>query len=246
MKFVSKTFWNKVWSNYKLGGVNSVLFEDVFERYLTFNSKLRCIEIGCVPGNFLIFLHKRYGYAIYGVDYSDEISIVKENMKLNGVKKYKIFKEDFLSWRTSLRFDVVCSFGFIEHFANYEEVIEKHVSLLKPGGLLILTVPNFRYGRAILHILLRDFQTVVKTHNLDVMNPNVIKNMLEKNGLTILFSNYYQTFGFWLVDVELDNITIVEKVILWLIWRIQAFFTKFKINVPNKYFSPHIVCVARK
>jgi 2-polyprenyl-3-methyl-5-hydroxy-6-metoxy-1,4-benzoquinol methylase len=37
----------------------------------------------------------------------------------------------------------VISFGFIEHFDNPENVIQKHLDLLKPGGILIVGVPNF-------------------------------------------------------------------------------------------------------
>lgn len=247
MAIVSKDYWSNFWSKYKPEIVTSVLFEDIFEKYLSYNPKLRCIEIGCVPGNFLIFLHKRYGYRIYGMDYCDEFETLIENMKINGVRRYKIFKENFLFWNPALRFDIVCSFGFIEHFTNYEEVIEKHIHLLKRDGLLIITVPNFRYGQAILHILFKDFQNVVKTHNLTVMNPRTLKKLLEKKGLKIIFLNYYQTFDFWLVNPrEGNSFNSIEKLLLWLIWRIKTFLTKFKVTIPNKYFSPHIVCVAQK
>jgi 2-polyprenyl-3-methyl-5-hydroxy-6-metoxy-1,4-benzoquinol methylase len=247
MAIVSKEYWRKFWSKYKPESIKSVLFEDIFERYLSHNPELRCVEIGCVPGNFLVFLHKRYGYKIYGIDYFDEIGALKENMKINDIKEYKIFQEDFLSWNTKLKFDIVCSFGFIEHFTNYEEVIEKHIKLLKPGGLLFLSVPNFRYGRAVLHILFRDFAKVVRTHNLKVMHPKTIKSALEKKGLKILFLNYYQTFDFWFVDPH-ENKTnnIIERLLLWLIWRFKIFIAKYNVNVPNKYFSPYIICVAQK
>lgn len=247
MSIVTKEHWSTFWAKYKPEVVKSVLFEDIFERYLSYNTKLRCIEIGCVPGNFLIFLNKKYGFEIYGIDYCDEIYALEENMRINGVKRYKIFKEDFLSWNPPLKFDIACSFGFIEHFANYEEVIKKHTSLLKKGGLLIISVPNFRYGRAVLHILFQDYQKLVRTHNLEVMNPKMLRKILEKEGFEILFLNYYQTFDFWFVDPNEDIMdSIFKRLLLWLTWRIKIFVTKFRVNIPNKFFSPHIVCVARK
>lgn len=243
---LSKEEWNRFWSMYKPKPkiVNSVLFEDIFEKYLVYDPELRCIEIGCVPGNFLIFLHKRYGYKIYGIDYSDYIGIAEENMKVNGVKRYKIFREDFLLWRTNLRFDIVCSFGLIEHFTNYKKIIEKHISFLKRRGLLILTAPNFGCGRVLLHKFFRDYDTLLR-HNLEIMDLNMLKVVLEKKGLTVLFLNYYGTFGYWMLPDAYKNRNVIERIFLFLIGLTEKFLRKLKINVPNKYFSPSIVCVAR-
>jgi len=243
---LSKEEWNDFWSMYKPKPkiVNSVLFEDIFEKYLVYDTKLSCIEIGCVPGNFLIYLHKKYGYKIYGVDYSDYIGIAEENMKINCVKKYKIFKEDFLSWRTNLRFDIVCSFGFIEHFTNYKEVIEKHTSLLKRRGLLILTAPNFGYGRVLLHRIFRDYDTLLK-HNPEITDLNMLKDVLEKKGLRILLLNYYGTFSYWMLPDAYKGRNVIERIFLFLMGLTERLLENAKINVPNKYFSPTIVCVAR-
>ena len=41
-------------------------------------------------------------------------------------------------------YDVVYSLGLIEHFVDRVSIVERHVRLARPGGLLILGVPNFR------------------------------------------------------------------------------------------------------
>ena len=246
MEMTSKEYWNSTWSGIKPRIVNSVTFEDIFQKYLRYDATLSCIEIGCILGDFLIFLHKKYGFQIYGVDYSSEICVLKENMKINGVSKYGIFKKNFLSWRTSMRFDVVCSFGFVEHFTNYRKVIERHANLLKKEGLLILTVPNFRYGSALLHMLFRDFSNIRRNHNIEVMNPKILADALTKEGLKILFLNYHGTFGFWLSSGYSGKRTMISKMFLLLIWAIQGFFARLRVNAPNRFFSPHIVCVAKK
>jgi SAM-dependent methyltransferase len=40
------------------------------------------------------------------------------------------------------QFDVVYSLGLIEHFDDVPAVIERHVRLAKPGGLLVVGCPN--------------------------------------------------------------------------------------------------------
>ncbi len=247
MEITPKEYWNRIWSEINPGIVNSVLFEDIFQKCLRYDATLRCLEIGCIPGNFLIFLHKKYGFKIYGVDYSDEMSILEENMRINGVEKYRVFNKEFLSWKTRMRFDVVCSFGFVEHFTDYRKVIEKHVSLLKKDGLLILAVPNFRYGRALLQMLFRDLSNIKRNHNMKVMNPDVLRNAVTGEDLKILLLNYWGTFGFWLsYEGNAGKRTILSKMLLSLIWSFQGFLARLHINAPNRLFSPHIVCVAKK
>ena len=40
-------------------------------------------------------------------------------------------------------FDLVYSLGVIEHFKNPENVISKHLDMVKSNGLVVITVPNF-------------------------------------------------------------------------------------------------------
>ena len=242
MNLVSKANWRDYWSNHKAKKINFVLFEDLFEKYLKIDSNLSCIEIGCVPGNFLISLHQKFGYKIHGLDYIKGMEeILKKNFELNNVKNYHIYNEDFEMFNPKRQFDIVVSLGFIEHFPNYEEIIARHTSLLKKDGILFLSLPNFRYGQYLLHRLFDNEN--LKKHNLKAMNPKMIKRVLEKNNLEVLSSGYYKSFKFWVENIESKGI-FIRKIIA-LIILIGQFFFKY-INIPNKYFSPFIVCVARK
>jgi 2-polyprenyl-3-methyl-5-hydroxy-6-metoxy-1,4-benzoquinol methylase len=46
-------------------------------------------------------------------------------------------------------FDFVTSFGFIEHFDNPKVAVKYHIDLLKPGGMALITIPNYGgiYGK---------------------------------------------------------------------------------------------------
>jgi len=55
-----------------------------------------------------------------------------------------VFKKDIFSCLSDMpKFDVVYSWGFVEHFINIEEVIEKHLEPFKPNGILNIGVPYF-------------------------------------------------------------------------------------------------------
>jgi 2-polyprenyl-3-methyl-5-hydroxy-6-metoxy-1,4-benzoquinol methylase len=41
-------------------------------------------------------------------------------------------------------FDVVLSGGFIEHFTDVAAIVQKHLQLLKPGGRLVVMIPNLK------------------------------------------------------------------------------------------------------
>lgn len=242
MELMSKSNWKKYWSNYKIQKINWVLFDDLFKKYFKRNPNLKCIEIGCMPGNYLIFLHKNFGYKIYGIDYIKGMEeIMKKNFELNKIKDYHIYNADFTTFKTQDKFDIVFSAGFIEHFSNYREIIEKHISLLNKNGIIFIALPNFRYGQYVLHKIFDNEN--LKKHNLKSMNPKVIETIFKNNNLKILYSGYYRSFKFWIDNIESRNF-FVKKIIVMIIL-IGAFFFKY-INIPNKYFSPFIVCVARK
>jgi len=69
-----------------------------------------------------------------------------------GAPKLTLFHEDFLQWSTSERFDLVYSFGFIEHFNDWPGMIRRHAELVAEGGCLFLTTPywcaGWRVGRS--------------------------------------------------------------------------------------------------
>jgi SAM-dependent methyltransferase len=58
--------------------------------------------------------------------------------------KGTIVCDDFFNYVRLHRsdFDVVLSFGFIEHFADVPAVLSAMAGALRPGGVLLATIPN--------------------------------------------------------------------------------------------------------
>jgi 2-polyprenyl-3-methyl-5-hydroxy-6-metoxy-1,4-benzoquinol methylase len=107
---------------------------DGMEKYRKLNT---LIDVGCGKGWFLLEARKR-GWDVYGTEFSDEaIKICIEN----GIKMEK----GDLNALTfgNVKFDIVFSSEVIEHVNNPVNQFEQMYEILRPGGLLYLTTPNF-------------------------------------------------------------------------------------------------------
>ena len=183
-EIINKKYWDNHWENVfkpTLITKNNYysLFTSLFKKYLPYSKNFTCLEVGCVPGGFLINFKKIFGYKIYGIDYSDKIDFLKKNMSENKIKDYTVWHADLLKFKAKLRFDVVSSFGMLEHFIDPTPYIIKMTSLLKKGGYLIVEMPNFRNLQYILHYL--NDKELLKKHNLKYMDINKLEKLISKN-----------------------------------------------------------------
>ena len=244
MNYTDKKFWDEYFEKHKTGPAITVnsFFSDIFDKYLASNPNKTVLEIGCADSSFLCYLAKKFGYQAHGIDYSDAITKTAELFKFNNLPEPVLHKADLFSWQSDRKYDLVCSFGFIEHFDDINKVVAQHANLIAPNGKLIITLPHFAHGQYFLHWLIdRDN---LKRHNTKIMNLNSIKKAIQNNGLRIEHLSYYKTFGFW---TERTNMTRWDKCINWSILKFGKVITKiFGYDRPNFLFSPHIVYIATK
>ena len=174
MGLTDNDFWNKYWDNVKIPCRLNPDFS--FERCLdaAFSKIFRpdpgkkLVEIGAAPGKWMVYFHERYGYQVSGLDNSQQgIKKTKENLQYHRIYG-KVYNADFFQFQAPEKYDIVLSLGFIEHFENLDEVIGKHVSMLKPDGLLVLGVPNFRGVNYVIQKYASE--EILKKHNLLVMD----------------------------------------------------------------------------
>ncbi len=244
-KLTSKEYWDKYWDETKRisSDLNKkVKFKKIFSKYLRNAEKNKvAIEIGCVPGLYLAYICKNFGYFPEGIDFvKDSEKITGQTLRNFGLNKYRIYTEDFLKWKPVKEYDLVISLGFFEHFLNPDEIINKHIKLLKKGGQIILQTPNFGNGQKTLHWYL-DREGLSK-HNTNVMSLPYFKETARKNNLKIDYLDYSGgLFDFWW---ENKNANIAQKM-AYCILRLIGLITR-RISFSNKYFSPFILMVAEK
>lgn len=215
-------------------------YRDVFQNYLVPGGT--CFEIGFLPGHMLTYLSKHFGYSASGIDATPfDDSEVRARMTSNGAKVGKLFRSDFLTFQPEEKYDVVCSFGFIEHFADTEDILLRHLALLKPGGTLVVSCPNFRGANYALHLRLD--RANLLNHNLSSMDLGTWERILTANHMRILFQDYYGTFGFW-HDRD-ANAPLTTQAMAYALSRI-AFVADLLIRYPNPRTSPSMISVSRR
>jgi hypothetical protein len=90
------------------------------------------------------------------------------------------------------KYDLVLSGGFAEHFDDYELVVRRHAEWAKPGGLVVIIVPNLTHIHRLLCGLFEP--EVLRVHRFPIMRSNVMRQTLEKAGLRVLHCEYHKTF----------------------------------------------------
>lgn len=107
---------------------------DFIKRTPNLRDASRILEVGCGVGSFSTYVDAEFT----GLEFNP--TACEEAQKLGRDVQCKSIEE--ASKDNSLSYDIVCSFQVLEHVVNPKQFIESCVSVLKPGGALILTTPS--------------------------------------------------------------------------------------------------------
>jgi len=254
-ELTNEQFWDQYWENYQLPAEikknREELFQNIlletFEKYLPKDMNKTILEIGGSPGRYLVFMYKNFGYKIHSLDYSN-MGYEKTLKNFEMLKiPVEVYNSDLFSAKLNLqKFDIVYSLGFIEHFNDLNLVIEKHLDILKPGGILMIGVPNFSgINYWFLKILAPKLLSI---HNIDAMNSEKWKSFEQKFRLETIFKGYIggfepQNFNRW---EEKNFKTFIFKSIAKILTLILSRQFKFLRRFNSKYFSGYLIGIYRK
>ena len=250
-KLATKNYWSEEWGLSKpllTFNPNLTFFKEIhkeLEKHLPKDDTKTCLEIGCYPGTYMWYFNHFFKYKISGIEYLDNyIEKCRANMSSLNVDAEIIHADLFEYTAPHNGWDVVASFGFIEHFKDTELVIKKHLDMVKPGGYLVLVIPNHAgfNGKILKAIDPKRY----KIHNH--MSYEQMKNDLLKNrNVKILKGGYMGHIGFW--NCALYDYLGKKGKLVYLAARAPLYILE-KIGqyiVPNsKTFSPNSVIIAKK
>ena len=196
-------------------------------------------EVGCFPGRYLSVFGD-LGYSLNGIDLTPRVlTDMPRWLAANGYKIGDFYCDDFFKLEAGKTYDIVCSFGFIEHFVNYDEVLRRHLSFISPGGMLIMTTPNFRGSfQKMLHSHLDSGN--LERHYLPSMNPAAWKKILVDSGYEVLFSGFKGGFDFW---AESESKSTLKKALIRLL-NLSGKILRF-LPFNSVSFSPYAVIIAK-
>lgn len=250
MNLTNNIFWDNFWKKTKIPAEIDLNFSfercmaRAFSGILSINPNVTIFEIGCAPGRWLAYFNKKFSYQVSGIDYSAlGCQKTRENFNTLGIKG-EIYQTDFLTFTPPELYDIVVSLGVIEHFEDPYPVLKRHLDFLKPGGKLILGIPNFRGANYLIQKRLD--KTLLDKHNLKIMNPYFYYTVAKRFSLTHSSVKYIDGFApslFFYPDKK-GKISIVLRGILkiatWM--RKTSWFDEIKAP----FFSSYLLGVLYK
>lgn len=233
--YTEREDWIKYWSSYIPESYSSFFME----KYLpTLPRETTFIEIGGFPGKIAAYFKIKYNFDVTILDYFIDPKVVNKTEIKNGIPENSInvIESNFFEYNSRVKYDIVCSFGFIEHFENIEDTIKRHVQLLKPSGILLISLPNFRGINGLLQKFADPNNLAI--HNLNAMRTNILKEGCFKAGLKKVEVGYFGKFGLWLEKSAPCNNT--TKHFIKFMNKYLSYFFKI-LNVESRLFSPFII-----
>lgn len=151
----------------------------------------RVLEIGGGGSRVLPYLGLNFGFEVCGADFSfSGCRLLRANLGLVATPGWVVCEDLLQSSLRAESFDLVYSSGLIEHFEDTRAVVVEHVRLLKPGGRLVLIVPNLLglQGKLIEKLA----PPLWRVHK--VLGPGELAGVLASLGLTGIRAGYLGSF----------------------------------------------------
>jgi 2-polyprenyl-3-methyl-5-hydroxy-6-metoxy-1,4-benzoquinol methylase len=260
-------YWNQTWNDYPLPNVWDVdtkrLLNHVEREFFLWITKtlerlgktgpdVRLVEVGCARSQALPVLAKRLGLSVAGIDYSPNgCEQTRVMMEREGVRG-EVYCSDIFAIPDSLKgkFDIVVSFGLIEHFSDTREIVSALAQLMKPGGVILTNIPNMRGTVGLAQKFLN--RGIYDIHV--PLTPSLVRDAHEKAGLRVIKCGYFLSCNYGVVNLGKPNQRSLrwwaKKIVLaslarlsMMVWLIERTLGKFPVT---QLFSPYVNCVAVK
>jgi 2-polyprenyl-3-methyl-5-hydroxy-6-metoxy-1,4-benzoquinol methylase len=187
------------------------------------------LEIGCAPGKYLLWCTKVAGAKASGVEYAPKSFEATKRLFEKSGDAIDLRLEDIFETTFRSNFNVVYSLGLIEHFEGEQlkQLVHKHVELLKPGGVAVIVIPNFRgwYGA----ILSRFNKPIYDAHNINLMTIDELLKVAPSGDLYSANAFSYGRITPWILSFGMPR-NIFAKLAMYAI-NVAGLLQPFQINV---------------
>ncbi|MGH7096561.1 MAG: class I SAM-dependent methyltransferase [Stellaceae bacterium] len=208
----------------------------------------RSLEIGSAPGHNSVLLTRKLLCEPFGVEYTEVGARVNRRVFADAginpanVFENDIFDDEFLNKHRE-EFDIVMSGGFIEHFSEPRGVIERHIALLKDGGVLLIGIPRLRgLGYVLTKIIAPN---LLSAHNIRIMSFCCFKELFVNTSVEPLFCGLVGGIGLEMITSNSKRYWIrsagsTAQKLLNVALRVLPF------KVEGELISPHLLFVGVK
>ncbi|MFQ5737871.1 MAG: class I SAM-dependent methyltransferase [Acidobacteriota bacterium] len=154
-----------------------------------FVSAGRILDVGCADGKFLLALDSRK-WSRTGVEFISEVVGTVRSM----IPVLEVFAGDIYAPELEAgSFDVITFWHVLEHLHDPHRVLRRASSLLRPGGWVFISLPNFDSLQA--RIFRRYWYAFDVPRHLHHFSPRPLRRLLRQSGLVpwaeVFFSRAY-------------------------------------------------------
>lgn len=260
MDRAGKTYWDAVWrgkpiprpvdpTDRTLGNYVMLRFHELFVRLFPATcTGLRLLEIGCARSSWLPYFALRHGFDVTGLDYSlggcAQARLILETAGVEGL----VVEADMFAPPEELlgRFDVVVSFGLVEHFEDTATALAAMARFLVPDGLLVTSVPNL--GRSLVGLLQKTLNRRVYDVHIPLDRRQLASAHVRAN-LRLATCRYFMAVNWsvvnlagWRSELWRDRLSRLLARVSKVTWLLEMRGLRLP---PNRLTSPYIVAVAR-
>ncbi len=245
-QLTDNNFWKNFWESKKnlIFKVNyNYTFAPLLRKIINDRKIKTVIELGGFPGYYSVFLKKFFSLNATLFDYFIHPQIIRELLVFNqlSITDIDIIEADLFNYQPLKKYDLVTSFGLVEHFLDTKDIIAKHLEFLNNEGTIFVTLPNFKGLNGWVQ---KSFdKDNYDKHFINCMDLDFLSATAKELSLKNVQTFYYGGFSTWLENKneKPKSIKILVKTI-WICGKVLSKLLRFE----NKFLSPYIVLVASK
>ncbi len=181
-----KLFYKIIVKNLRYLNFAKVIEARIISEFLDLKEGECVCDIACGTGEHSVKMAKR-GCKVYGIDLNSS-SIESAKIITDGFDcHFQVGNAEKLPYNSDM-FDKVISVCALEHFQNDENAIKEINRILKPKGILVLTVDSFTYKdvkKNIQEMHKKDYNVV------NYYSESHLAQKLERSGFKVLKSRYF-------------------------------------------------------
>jgi 2-polyprenyl-3-methyl-5-hydroxy-6-metoxy-1,4-benzoquinol methylase len=149
-------------------------YNELLDSFEPFRKTGKILDVGCGIGYFLEVAKQR-NWDVYGTEFTNEAVVICESKGIN-VKKGVLDVSNY----ENESFDIITSFEVIEHINNPREELTNFNKLLRKGGVVYITTPNF--NSLLRYRLKSDYNVIVYPEHLSYYSPKTLTNVFNLSG----------------------------------------------------------------
>jgi 2-polyprenyl-3-methyl-5-hydroxy-6-metoxy-1,4-benzoquinol methylase len=254
-------YWRTLWANSQppapldvaQGGLDNFV-NQAFHAYIVSvlgergGSDAKLLELGCAQSVWLPYFAHHHGFDVTGLDYDEGGCARAEALLARANVNGRIVTADVMQPPKDMlgAYDVVTSFGLVEHFSDTAGFVDHCARFLAPGGLMLTEVPNMhgvngwlckQLNRPVydIHVPL-DVEALVEAHRRAGLEVLDARYLISLN----LCVPHFEPFRFWPVQFLARAMPVVLSKLAWAMERAG-------LGIPvNRWTSPYVFCVATK